>query len=103
MTVEFSSRLEDAKKLVARNSVKKYIIDEKVERWVVVGNSREYLVLVDPYWCLCYDFQHGVLNNRITQCKHNLAVQIALKENKYDIIKLSKGEFDFVRPYFLLT
>lgn len=107
MTSEFSTRLEDAKKLVKEKCVKKYIITDsstqKVERWVVVGNTREYLIMVDPYWCSCYDFQHSVLNNRVPQCKHNLAVQIALRERQFDTYCLDKEEYDFIRSEFLLS
>ncbi len=103
MSSDFANRLEDAKKLVTRNSVKKYIIDDKEERWVVVGKSREYLVLIKPNWCSCYDFQNGVLNNRIIQCKHNLAVKIAIKENRFDLVNLTKKEYDEVRLTFLST
>jgi predicted nucleic acid-binding Zn finger protein len=107
LTSEFSTRLEDAKKLVEEKSVKKYIITysstQKVERWVVVGNTREYLIMVDPYWCRCYDFQHSVLNNRVPQCKHNLAVQIALREKLFETYYLDKEEYDFIRSEFLLS
>ncbi|MFX0139384.1 MAG: hypothetical protein ACFFDN_37435, partial [Candidatus Hodarchaeota archaeon] len=60
MTSKFSNRIKEAKELVKNNSVKRYIINEdndrKVERWVVVGKTREYLIMIDPYWCRCYDF-----------------------------------------------
>ncbi len=107
MTSEFSNRLKDAEDLVNSNSVKKYVIsvnnDLDVERWVVVGHKREYLIVVDPYWCRCYDFQHSVLNNRVPQCKHNIAVQIAKRKEKYDIFCLSKEEYDFIRSEFFLS
>jgi len=107
LTSGFSNRLKEAKELVKNQSVKRYIIsennDQKVERWVVVGKTREYLTMIDPYWCRCYDFQHSVLNNEVSQCKHNIAVQIALQENKYDIFYLNKEEYNFVRSAFLLS
>lgn len=107
MTSEISTRIEDAKKLVETNCVKKYVISynniQQEERWVVVGKTREYLIMVDPYWCRCYDFQHSVLNNRVPHCKHNLAIQIALRENKFDTYFLEKEEYDFIRSEFLLT
>ncbi|MFX0013535.1 MAG: hypothetical protein ACFFB2_14140 [Promethearchaeota archaeon] len=106
MTSEFSKRLKDAKELVKNNSVKKYVIsgnnDQKVERWVVVGKTREYLTMIDPFWCRCYDFQQSILNNRVHQCKHNLAVQIALREENFDTFYLNKEEYDLIRSEFLL-
>ncbi|UCG89752.1 MAG: hypothetical protein JSU57_04605 [Candidatus Heimdallarchaeota archaeon] len=107
MTSKFSNRLKEAKELVKNYSVKRYIIsennDRKVERWVVVGKTREYLIMIDPYWCRCYDFQHNVLNNQVSQCKHNIAVQIALREDKYNTFHLTKEEYDYVRSMFLLS
>jgi len=101
VTSEFSKRIKEAKELVKRESVKKYIINEKIIRWVVVGKSKEYLVLINPNWCLCYDFQHNALRNRVAKCKHNIALQIAQEENNYDTFNLTKEEYDFVRPNFL--
>ena len=107
MTSEFTIRLKEAEELVENRCVKKYLIrfksTQQVERWVVVGNTRNYLIMVDPYWCRCYDFQHSVLNNRVPQCKHNLAVQIALRDKKYDTYYLNKEEYDLIRSEFLLT
>jgi predicted nucleic acid-binding Zn finger protein len=103
LTTVLSHRIKDAKKLVERNSVKKYIIDERIERWVVVGNSKEYLVFIDPFWCRCFDFQRNVLNNRVSLCKHNIAVKIAIQEEKYDTFNLSKDEYDYIRSDFLLS
>ena len=101
MTSKFFNRLEDAKEIVAKHRVKKYIIDEKLEKWVVVGNSREYLVKIDPFWCRCYDFQNNVLYGNVSQCKHNIAVQIADREAKFDSYNLSKEEYDHIRSDFL--
>lgn len=103
MTSDFSNRLKDAEELVNRNSVKKYIINGKAERWVVVGNTKEYLNMIDPYWCSCYDFQHSGMNDQVPKCKHNLAVQFAIKEDKFDTIHLSKEEYQYIRSDFLLT
>ncbi|UCE14012.1 MAG: hypothetical protein JSV04_02250 [Candidatus Heimdallarchaeota archaeon] len=103
MTSEFSNRLKDAKEIVNSDRVKKYIINDNIYRWVVVGNTREYLVMIDPYWCRCYDFQHSSLNDHTPKCKHNLAVKIALQKDHYDIVHLSKEEYDFVRRDFLIS
>lgn len=103
MTSEFSNRLKDAKELVNSDRVKKYIINGSVYRWVVVGYTREYLVMIDPDWCRCYDFQHSALDDRVPKCKHNIAVKIALQEDKYDTVHLSKEEYDFVRHDFLTS
>ncbi|MFX1286755.1 MAG: hypothetical protein ACFFB5_24165 [Promethearchaeota archaeon] len=107
MTSKFSNRLKEAKELVRTNSVKRYIIskdnDHNVERWVVVGKTREYLVMIDPYWCRCYDFQHNALENRVSQCKHNIAVQIARQEEEFETFHLNKEEYDYIRSDFLIS
>ncbi|MHA2223841.1 MAG: hypothetical protein ACXAC8_01410 [Candidatus Hodarchaeales archaeon] len=101
MTSEISKRIEEAKELVRNNCVKKYVINAKKERWVVVGNKREYLVMNNPFWCRCYDFQHRVLSDRISECKHCIAVRIALLEDNYDTVCLNNEEYDFIRSEFL--
>lgn len=103
MTSKFQNRLEDAKKIVTEHCVKKYIIDGQVEKWVVVGKNREYLVKINPFWCRCYDFQNNVLYGHISQCKHNIAVQIADRENNFDSHILSKEEYDYIRSDFLFN
>ena len=103
MTSEITSRLKEAEKLVETECVKKYIIDDLYERWVVVGNSREYLILTKPQWCRCYDFQKYLrLNDVVPQCKHNLAVKIAISRERFDTLHLTKSEYDFIREEFLL-
>ena len=101
MSISFSRRLKEAKKLVNDKAVKKYIINGKGERWIVVGNSREYLNLATPIWCRCYAFQQGLYEDPFFQCKHSLAVKIAIKENKFDKFELSKEEFEPLRNEWL--
>ncbi|MFW9779646.1 MAG: hypothetical protein ACFFE8_12390 [Candidatus Heimdallarchaeota archaeon] len=103
MTIEFSDRLNDAKQLVLEQRVKKYLIEGEIAYWVVVGNTREYLVFIDPFWCRCYDFQQRLLTETVVQCKHVLAVQLACQESKYGTVILSKDEYVYIRPYFLLS
>lgn len=102
MSVSFTKRLEAAKKLVERKSVKKYIIDSKAERWVVIGTAREYLNLSEPVWCRCYAFQRGVYEDPFFQCKHSLAIKIAMKENRYDSFEISSKEFEPLRTDWLV-
>ena len=101
MSLSFTKRLKEAKKLVQKDAVKKYIINEKSERWIVVGNSRDYLNLVTPIWCRCYAFQQGIYEDPFFQCKHSLAVKLAIKENKYEKFNVSKEDFDLLRKEWL--
>ena len=81
--------------------MKKYIINSKSERWIVVGNSRDYLNLTTPIWCRCYAFQQGIYDDPFFQCKHSLAVKIAIKESKFDKYELTKDEFETLRKEWL--
>ena len=101
MSLSFTRRLKEAKKLVHNGAVKKYIINGKSERWIVVGNSRDYLNLATPIWCRCYAFQQGIYQNPFFQCKHSLAVKIAIKEKKFDKFDLAKEEFEPLRKEWL--
>ncbi len=103
MSTDFSDRLTAAKQLATQHRVKRYLVEKETEYWVVVGNTREYLVFIDPFWCRCYDFQHKLLTDTVVQCKHVLAVQLALKGDQYDTVVLSKEEYDFIRPHFMLS
>ena len=103
MTSEFQNRLEDARKLVAKESVKNHLIENTFVKWVVVGNKRDYLVRIDPFWCRCYDFQNNVLHGHLSQCKHIIAVQIADREEKFQSFYLNKDEYDFIRNDLLFS
>ena len=101
MSVSFGRRVKEAKKLVQNDAVKKYVINEKTERWIVVGNSCDYLNLKTPIWCKCYAFQQGLYDDPFFQCKHSLAVKIAIKDNKFDKYELEKDEFEALRREWL--
>jgi predicted nucleic acid-binding Zn finger protein len=102
VSISFTKRLKSAKTLVKLNSVKKYVIDGNSERWVVVGTAREYLNLATPVWCRCYAFQKGLYDDPFFQCKHSLAVKIAMKEGSYDNFELSSKEFEPLRADWLV-
>ena len=101
MSISFTKRLKAAKDLVKQKAVKKYAIDGNSERWVVVGRSQDYLNLVNPIWCRCYAFQKGIYDNPFFQCKHNLAIQLAMKSADYDLFEITKGEFEILRSEWL--
>jgi predicted nucleic acid-binding Zn finger protein len=101
VSISFTRRLKEAKNLVQNEAVKKYIINGRSRRWVVVGNSRDYLNLTKPIWCSCYAFQQGLYDDPLFQCKHSLAVKIAIKENKFDNFEITKEEFEPLREEWL--
>ena len=101
MSLSFTRRLNDAKKLVSNGAVKKYVINGKSDRWIVVGNSREYLNLSTPIWCRCFAFQQGIFEDPFFQCKHSLAVKIARKNGDFNLYELTKEEFEPLRKEWL--
>jgi predicted nucleic acid-binding Zn finger protein len=101
LSESFTKRLKEAKRLVKEKAVKKYIIDGKHERWIVVGRSRDYMNLISPVWCRCYAFQSGIFKDPFFQCKHNLAVKIAMKNSDFEEFTLSKNEFEILRLEWL--
>lgn len=101
MSESFSKKLKAAKLLVNEGAVKKYIIDSKFDRWIVVGRSGDYLNLISPIWCRCYAFQRGIYQDPFFQCKHSLSVRIAQKKNNYEEFHITKKEFELLRSEWL--
>ncbi len=70
--------------------VKKYIFrpSERV-RWVVVGKTREYIVLPSVGYCSCEDFFFRVMDHAKPMCYHVLAAKIAELTDMYEVIEES--------------
>jgi predicted nucleic acid-binding Zn finger protein len=90
----YGDRFTKALKTVEEGKVKKYVIqDSHIERWIVVGSIKEY-ILVDDNYCSCYDFYHSVLQlQEIDKCYHLLAKMIAAKSQRYDTIEITFQQF----------
>ncbi|MCR6623326.1 MAG: hypothetical protein HA488_01835 [Candidatus Verstraetearchaeota archaeon] len=75
--------------LVNRGGVKKYIfVPSGVERWIVEGKKRNYIVLPSIF-CQCEDFYISVVIKKKKQiCYHLLAQMVAEKTKKYKEIKV---------------
>jgi predicted nucleic acid-binding Zn finger protein len=75
--------------LVNRGGVKKYVfIPSGVERWIVEGKKRNYIILPNIF-CQCEDFYISVVIKRRKQiCYHLLAQMIAEKTKKYKEIEM---------------
>lgn len=91
---KYGARFTRALKTVDAGKVKKYVVkDAKIERWIVVGKEREY-ILVDNIFCSCFDFFHKVLNVQETdRCYHLLAKQIAEITQQFDVIEITFQEY----------
>jgi len=75
--------------LVNGRGLKKYIfVPSGVERWIVRGRKRNYVVLPGIF-CQCEDFYISVVIKKKKQiCYHLLAQMIAEETKKYEEIKL---------------
>ncbi|MHA1982986.1 MAG: hypothetical protein ACW967_01450 [Candidatus Hodarchaeales archaeon] len=92
---------------VSPHSVKKYNIkrsqgniedDSEIERWVVVGSDKVYMVKDD--FCTCYSF---ILDNlkKISLCKHIKTFNVAKKLKQYDSFNISFSEYEKFRDEWL--
>lgn len=78
----------EAQQAVDDGRVKKYVFEPSGrELWVVVGRSRDYLVLPVAKYCACDDFFYRVLDRERKRCYHLLAVTLAQRQGSYEEIK----------------
>ncbi len=114
MSGDMQKRMALARHLVEEGCVKKYVIYRTPEegyfavitRYVVVGERSEYLVGWDvemgrSVCCTCKDYLVNVLFGDLTACKHMLAVELAVKEEKTDVFYLTPDEYRQIRNGFL--
>ncbi|MDW8084017.1 MAG: SWIM zinc finger family protein [Candidatus Caldarchaeum sp.] len=85
----------EAYETVKQGRVKKYLFKpgERV-RWVVVGRTRDYLVVPAAGFCTCEDFFFRVMSHEKPMCYHLLAVKIAELTEKYTVIEESVSWHD---------
>jgi len=93
----FGDRATRALEAVKTRKVKKYVYHPSGrERWVIVGRSREYMVLPDSEYCSCEDFYFQVVNGIVPHCYHILAQKIAEALDGYDLIREDDAMYDFL-------
>ena len=98
---KYGMRFTRALKAVKEGKVKKYMItDAEIERWIVVGTTKDYIIVDDNY-CSCYDFYHSVLQLHETdKCYHLLAKKIAETTQQYDTFEITFQKFlKFLREW----
>jgi predicted nucleic acid-binding Zn finger protein len=96
---------------VSPHSVKKYIIkgkssnndgnlenDPEIERWIIVGTDKNYIVKDD--FCTCYSF---ILDNlkKNNICKHIKLLKESQKSKQYDSFIISFSEYEIYRDEWL--
>ncbi|MEM4384734.1 MAG: SWIM zinc finger family protein [Candidatus Caldarchaeum sp.] len=88
MEKENPELFQEAYETVKAKRVKKYVFKpgDRV-RWVVVGKTRDYLVLPEAGYCSCEDFFFRVMSHEKPMCYHLLAVKIAQITEIYTVIE----------------
>ena len=92
---EFGEKLDRALKLLDDGHVKKYTFNpSKREVWIVVGRTRDYLVIPRLY-CMCDDFYLNVVIRRTDPaCYHIIAQMLAEAISKFDKIQEHDEKYD---------
>ncbi|MHA1648779.1 MAG: hypothetical protein ACTSYB_01195 [Candidatus Helarchaeota archaeon] len=92
---EFSERFWKALRKVLEKGVKKYVFKPSNRiAWIVVGNTRDYLILSDLY-CPCEDFYvKVVIKKTVKMCYHLLAKILADSLDFYDEIPIEDERYD---------
>ncbi|MCS7097168.1 MAG: hypothetical protein NZ926_01660 [Candidatus Methanomethylicia archaeon] len=95
LMVEGYSKFRKAIMLVKQKKVKKYVFKpSNIERWIVEGKRRKYLVIPNLF-CQCENFYiFVVIKKKERICYHLLAQKMAEENKEYDEIILSDNEYD---------
>ncbi|MEM1936588.1 MAG: SWIM zinc finger family protein [Candidatus Caldarchaeum sp.] len=87
---EYPKLFEEAYECVRAKKVKKYVFKPSNRlRWVVVGKTRDYLVLPAVGYCSCEDFFFRVMSHEKPMCYHVVAVKLAMLTEEFELIEES--------------
>lgn len=85
LSTVFGQRFTKAWEAVESNRVKKYVFKPSNRVvWIVVGKSRDYLIMPVADFCTCNDFYFRVMNRQIHLCYHLIGQKLAQTLEKYD-------------------
>ena len=88
LSKEYGKLMDEAEKAVSEERVKLYIFKPSGRRrWIVVGKHQDYLVLPDAGYCSCSDFFFRVMSGEKPTCYHLIAVKLARKKKRYEVIE----------------
>lgn len=90
----FGNRVQKALELVGSKGVTKYLFNPSgVERWVVSGHEKDYLVIENSF-CSCEDFLFtALLRREAPSCYHLLAREIAALTENYEEVKIDDNQY----------
>ena len=88
LSKEYGKLMDEAEKAVSEERVKLYIFKPSGrKRWIVVGKHQDYFVLTDAEYCSCSDFFFRVMSGEKPTCYHLIAVKLARKKKRYEVIE----------------
>jgi len=87
---------------VFENRVKFHLFEPSSRKiWTIVGKAKEHWLDPDFHFCSCTSFFFNNLDG-IQNCYHLEALKLAIKKDKFEIIKFSDDEFeDFLSSLIL--
>jgi predicted nucleic acid-binding Zn finger protein len=84
----FGSRFLKAWETVGDDRVKNYVFKPSNRVvWIVVGRTRDYLILPAARFCSCDDFYYSVMEGKAFLCYHLIAQRFAEALERYDKIE----------------
>lgn len=90
----FGARFTAAWRLVCEGKVKKYVFKPSGRvQWIVVGNSRDYLIYEAAPYCHCEDFYIHVISGKARACKHLIAQRLASQLGLYSVVEESDENY----------
>ena len=95
LSLAFGQRFERAWEAAQNNSVKKYVFKPSSRVvWIVVGKTRDYLIMPAADFCTCDDFYFRVMDGQIHLCYHLIAQKLAETLECYDLYEEEDGLYD---------
>jgi len=90
----FGARFTAAWRLVRRGSVKKYVFKPSGRiQWIVVGDTRDYLIYEEAPYCHCEDFYISIMGGKAKACKHLIAQKLASQLGLYSVEAEHDGSY----------
>jgi len=100
----FGSRFLNAWRAINERRVKKYIFKPSGRIvWIVVGRSRDYLIMPAANFCSCDDFYYNVMNEKVYLCYHLIAQRLAESLGLYDTIEEEDPFYDIFMKEWRVT
>jgi len=93
----FGQRLSRALEALREGRVKKYVFKPSGRVvWLVVGRTKEYILMPSVDYCSCDDFYFRVVDGKVHLCYHLIAQRLAEALKCYDLILEDDRNYDIL-------